>query len=780
MRNFQLERISTIWFLTLGLTSLAAGILVYILLLESALGAFRIEDASPSKIGEDTRPRVALLNSNYTKNAHRALSYRDTSTAWVDQTLLSWREFLLKQNPSIPFEDLRDDELEDGDLDDFQVLILPSVRALSDLQIRRIQEFMNNGGSVLSTWTSGVYREDGSWRGWDFIEETFGVNFEGFVDRGQWQFRIYSDTFPGFTPPGIYLPKYVVESENFIPPTTIERNPQHEIFRGQQQERASEAEFAPLQDYVWFDSLNTARPTIDFARAQPIVARMRDIDGEVREQDAVVVSYFTWTGFDPDREIPYPRTSSGIRRLTLRANTPLTADIAPGYRVKVQVYNPGVKVRITEPERTTATGFWYDFATDNIVGADNPYNTTGLVHGTYGEGRFVYMGFQRDAMGVGPCDSNDSNIGDPEDCEAMEYFFRNAMNYLRRQPTIWIHDWPYAYGSAAMITGATNTQSGIAAYAPIADILDEYDVPGTYFVAPEKASKHSRLLQRLHRQGDVAVFDSLRVEADGFPEDQAQRLRRLRVMLEGLVNGPVKGYRSIERGWVGVNTMGGLVEANGYSYFLPDSVGRRIAPKIIGFPYEALTRIGTSQHSDSDIAKGIQGASADLMTNLLIESLDRVEYEGGLYNLVYDPEILGSTENLSTLEVLVERLKDDGVWVASGDSVAHWWRLHRGLNAAVEQRSPSRIFVRVSNDNGSTAKEATVSISLGRSVAAVNVRPELVNLFRPVPDDVDVPPYTLRENGTVLELSIRELKPQQYRIFHIDLLGPEMAMMEDN
>lgn len=775
MRNLQLERVSTIWFLTLGLTSLAAAILVYILLLESALGAFRIQDASPFKIGEDNRPRVALLNSNYTKNAHRALAYRDTSTAWVDQTLLSWREFLLKQSDPIPFEDIRDDQLEAGDLDDFQVLILPSTRALSDLQIQRIQEFMQKGGSVLATWTTGVYREDGSWRGWEFIEDTFGVQFEGFVDRGNWNFRIYADTFPGFTPPGIYLPKYLTESKNFIPPTSTDASAEDGAYKIQQRELAKQSDFAPLNDYVWFDSLNTARPTIDFAQARPIVARLRDIDGVMREQDAVVVSYFTWTGFDPDREIPYPRTSNGIRRLTLRANTPLTADIPAGYRVKVQVYNPGVKVSIREPERATAAGFWYDFATDNIVGSDNPYNTTGLVHGTYGEGRFIYMGFQRDAMGMGPCiESQGVRLGDVEDCEVMDFFFRNAMNYLRRAPTIWIHDWPFAKDGAALITGATNTESGIAAFAPIADLLEKEGAPGTYFVAPEKASRYAALLQRLHRQGDVAVFDTLRVEADGLPLDQAVRLGRLRTMLEGLVNDRVQGYRSTERGLVGINTMGGLVTSD-YTYFLPDSIGRRIVPKIMGDEYSSLTRIGTTQHSDHDLSKGLQGSSPELMSSLLHESLDRVRYEGAMYNLVYDPELLGSPNNISILRDLVRDAKSKNMWIASGDSIAHWWRLKRAVNAAVEQRSPSRLFVRISNDNGSTAKEVTVSISLGRSVAAVNVRPELINIFKPVPDDVDIPPYKLRENGTVLELSIRELKPQQYRIFHIDLLGPEMA-----
>ena len=562
MRNWQLERVSTIWFLTLGVTSLAAGILVYILLLESALGAFRIQDASPAKIGEDLRPRVALLNSNYTRNAHRAVTYRDTSTAWVDQTLLSWREFFIEADPNIPFEDISDQDLEAGALEDFEVLVLPSARALSDLQIRRIQEFMTTGGSVLATWQPGIYREDGSWRGWGFMEDTFGLEFQGFVDRGNWNFRIYSDTFPGFTPPGIYLPKYITENENFIPPTSAANEVSDTAFRERQQELAEEADFAPLRDYVWFDSLNTARPTVDFARAQPIVTRMRDMDGVMREQDAVIVSYFTWTGFDPDQEIPYPRTSSGIRRLTLRTHTPLTANIPAGYRVKVQVYNQGVKTRVIEPERTTPVGFWYDFATDNIVGSDNPENTTGLAYGTYGEGRFVWMGFQRDAMGVGR--------EDREDAEAIDHYFANAMRFLRRQPTVWVHHWPGGHDAAAMLTGSADTRSKIEAFLPIVDLLEDEGVPGTYFVAPEVASPFAPQLARMYRQGDVGVYDSLRVEADGLPLDQGRRLTRLRQMLESYVGGPVKGYRSIERGMVGINTMGGLYQSD-YTYFLPDS-----------------------------------------------------------------------------------------------------------------------------------------------------------------------------------------------------------------
>lgn len=746
--------------MTLGVTALAAGILVYILLLESALGAFSIREASPAEIGVDRRPRVALLNSNYTRQTHRTLNVRDTSTTWVDQTLRSWREFLVEKERRIPFQDINDEDLEYGDLDRFDVLILPSVRAMSDLQIERVQEFMEQGGSVLATWTTGVYREDGSWRGWGFIENTFGVRFEGFVERGVGNNRIYTDTFPGVIPQGLYLPSYIMDGSKtgaFEPRSEAEAT-----LRAENQQRARDSGFAPLQDYVWFDTLNSARPTVDFARAVPIRAPIRGLDGVVRDQDAMIVSYFTWTGGDPKAEIPYPRTSTGIRRLTFRANTPLTANIHSGYRVKIQVYNPGVRVSVREPNRAKAAGFWYDFATDDIVNSDILDRTTGVVYGTYGEGRFVYMGFQRNAMGTGP--------GDLEDAERLKHFAANVINYLRRQPIIWTHDWPYPYDAAAMISGVT--ENNIGGFRVVADMLQDEGVPGTYFVSPENASSHGQLLRRLYNSGDVGVYDSLRTESDGTQRAQQNRLDRLRRMLEGIVQGPVKGYRSSQRGILGRNTMSGLSEAD-YTYFLPDSIGRRMVPKIMGEPYEVLTRIGVTIKSDHDIMTGLEDLSTDLLTGLMLEGTNRSRYEGGLYNLIYSPDLLGSPERLGTLRSIVRRLKQDKFWITSGDSIAYWWRIHRGLNSDVEQRSSSRIFVRVSNDNGHTAEKMTVSISLGHPVTSVNVRPELINIFKPIPDDVDIPPYQLKENGTVLELSILKLKPQQYRIFHIDLLGPE-------
>lgn len=765
MAKFQLERINALWFITLGITALAAGILIYILLLESALGAFSIREAAPANIGRPEQPRVALLRSDYTRQAHAALNPDDPTADWLDVTLDSWREFLLDKSRKISFSVITDEQIEAGELEAFDTLILPSVRAMSDEEIEQIKAFMERGGSVLATWTPGVYYPDGTWRGWRFIEEAFGVAFVDFVERGAGNYRVYQDTFPGYTPPGLYRPDYTFDNDPGSTPdagSVGTASSQAEL-----QRQAAEANFPPLRGYRWVSEATDNPPPSDHAIADTLTLRIRGIDGQLQWQRAVAVSYYTWTGGSAETQTPYPYTGSGIRRFTLRGGTPLTAGIPSGYRLKVQVYNPGVRMRILEP-RTVPGGFWYDFAIEDRVVGEALSTTTGIVYGRYGKGRFVYLGMQRDAMGVGP--------DDREDYVILGQFFTNIMNYLRRVPIIWVHDWPYSedhpYEAAAMITGVGDND--IQNFAGVADVLGQGDVQGTYFVRPEQAAAHRALLQRLHASGDVGVLDDLQYDADGSEANQYERLVRLRSMLQDVVGGPVTGYRSTKRGQYGENTMAALRRA-GYGYFVPDSIGRRTVPYIMGFPYETLIRIGVTARADREVFGLTPGESSELRTLFFEEDLTRVRYEGGLYNLVYASDGLGRPEHHDILRNLVRTLKSQNFWVAAGDSITHWWRLRQGLNVDIKQRGPHRIVLSVSNNNGATAHRMGVTIALGRPVENVRIQPELVGILGSDP----IPYATLRAGNTELVLVIRELKPQQNRIFHIDLIDEASRLLTE-
>ncbi len=775
MRAVQIQRINFLWFLTLGVTAVSAGVLVYLLLLESALGAFRISEASPTQLGVNQRPIVGILESASSRVAHERLFLSGVGKTRYDSMLVSWERVLSQRLPDEPTklsdENLlralsnRSNGLESLSGENHDILVLPAALTLSDEQLVLIEEFVRTGGSLLVSWSVGLYDENQRWRGWGFLERTMGIQFDRYIEPGPGAFRVSTDTFPGVVPAGVYVPDRVFDT---IKGTRLNNMSAREAAELRQaQEQASARNFAPLNDYVWVEPLGIENPSFDYATVEgPVIHRFGSTTTE-----GVIVKFYTWRGVTRDFSTPYPRTSGATRRFTLRGNTPLSAGIPGGYRAKIQVYNPGVSVRISDSDRAQSAGFWHDFATDLPLQQEILNPASGLVYGTLGDGRFVFMGFSPDALGA--------SAGDPEDEQVLARLFDNVLSFLQREPIVWTHDWPHGQ-AAALVIASIMDESGANEFS-----LDQYSsqvsrmvsffenehVPATVFVDRYVGSKLPEFVSRLYDQGDVGVYDLSAGQISGSIDVRRRRLRSTREALMDVVQGPVAGYRSSRRGALSKTTKEAL-SLEGFSYFLPDSIGRRTTPKIMGAPFESLTRIGvTSQEREISELFTKEGSKA-AVDSLLLPSAYRGLDEGGIFRLTIPVGAFGSEAQVSELSQLILKLRQEKFWMASGRDIAHWWRLRNGLNVSVEQRSKSRIFVRVSNDNGDTAAEATVSIALGEPVTSVNIRPELINILKSVADDIDVPPYVLRENGTVLDLIIKQLKPQQYRIFHIDLISP--------
>jgi len=760
--------------LLLGLIAVFGGIYVYYLLLQSSLGAFRIQQALPFTTTTTERQSVAILKSDYTRLAHRRNTTYDPEASWVDGVFKSWRDFLLDGSRNIHAREIRDADVEAGDLHaKYDVLILPAVTALSDRQIANIKQFMDDGGNVWATWTTGIYKEDGTWRGWGALQDLFGVEFIDYVDRNAGNYQVYTDTFPGYAPPGLYSPQITDSTGNvvdtsYVPAARRASEPGEVIgpatasddylaLRRRYQQEAQEMVFTPLEGFVWKDTLGTQPPQSSYASADTITATLRGLDGVARRQPAVVVSYYTWNGVAAQKTVvPYPYTGGGIRRMTLRANTPLTANVPGGYRVKTQIFTPGVRVRVVDTQHVTPFGFWYDFATDDLPLPEALETTTSSVYGTHGKGRFIYLGYQRASLFI--------DRSDPEDYEVLGILFANMLRYLREEPVIWMHDWPYPYTAAAMFAGVGGNQPQNLAAA--ADALQGVGVPGTYFVRPEQV-KDVALLRKLYAQGDLGVYDDLSRNWQGSSIEQGRRFSSLRQMLEQAVGAPVTGYRPSHAGRPDTNTLGGLTRAK-YHYFLPDSIGRRTVVKVMGWPNDSLYRYNYTVRHDS---LGNGGTTA---TGYLQDIL-RVSYEGGLYRLVYSSDYLGTPANLGVLRTVAQDVKNrPEFWVAAGDDIARWWRVRRKVEGFVEERSRTRLVVRVTNGSEHAARDVNFSVALGQPVTGIDLRSEVI---RPVEylslqaSEADHPNTSLSNGNTILNLHITHLKPRQSVVYLVDLKG---------
>lgn len=772
-KKLDLERINALWFIFFGGTSIAASILIYILLLESALGAFSIREVYPTSIGSRGGPSVAVLDSRHTRLAHEINNPQNPSTGWVDATLASWRDALLQRK--IAFTQISDNQLEFEDISNFNVLVLPSVSAMSDQQVAKVKDFMNRGGSVLATGTPGVYREDGQWRGWTFAEEVFGVQFQDYIQSQGGNYSTYADTIgvcaSNAPPPGIY--KQVLLGEATSADTTTSRTPSDSLeqrdpgvlFRQRMRLFAANANFPPLSGYEWSDTLRTRQPRANHARVDTVMAVVPCLDDpQMRRRPAMAITYYTWLGgIDSDFRKPYPTTGPGIKRFTLVSHTPLTAHVKAGFRVKIQVYNPGVMMSVRE-DRAKVAGFWYDFATEDRIMPEAINNTAGLVYGTYGTGRFVYLGVQKDAIGLGP--------DDLEDQEVISHLFNNMLSYLEREAIAWIHEWPFSfanpYRGTALLVGLGESQ--VSNFTGVADLFEREAVPGTFMVRPQQVQNRKALMQRLHQLGDVGVYDTLRLAADGSEQFQQERISGLKALLEDVVEAPVTGYRSTQVGMLSERTMGALTSA-AFDYFLPDSIGRTMMPKIMGFPYQDLTRFGLTVRSDAELIDAATPAA--FAATRFLDDILRVEAEGSMYNLLYSSDLLGQPKFRNTLGSIIQELRNRSFWIVSGDELHQWWRARQAVQAEVEQRGPSRIVVRMSSGHNRPVQYVGLSIGLGRPVARYEIRSELIR---------DAPPEAeLVENGTVLILALEEMKPQQSMVYHIDLLDEDgEALIADN
>src|SRR5262249_27004508 len=79
----------------------------------------------------------------------------------------------------IPFEMVHDRLLDVAHTDQFKLLILPNIAALSDAQCAQLREYVQRGGSLLATYETSLHDEWGVRRSNFGLSDLFGVRFKG-------------------------------------------------------------------------------------------------------------------------------------------------------------------------------------------------------------------------------------------------------------------------------------------------------------------------------------------------------------------------------------------------------------------------------------------------------------------------------------------------------------------------------------------------------------------------------------------------------------------------
>ena len=157
-----------------GLIFVIGSILTYYFILRGVFGKFDTDILIPSpKIVKSAlakeKPHIAILYSQYTENM------LPEGSTWLNDNINTWKKFL--DNSNQLYDIINDRTIELGQHYKYSLIVLPGSRALSDRETVNLKKYVDRGGSIFATSGTASYSDDGKWRGWEFFNEVFGINF---------------------------------------------------------------------------------------------------------------------------------------------------------------------------------------------------------------------------------------------------------------------------------------------------------------------------------------------------------------------------------------------------------------------------------------------------------------------------------------------------------------------------------------------------------------------------------------------------------------------------
>ncbi len=434
---------------------------------------------------------------------------------------------------------------------------------------------------------------------------------------------------------------------------------------------------------------------------------------------------------------------------TLRGNIPLTAGIPSGYTLRIATWDRPIYAEVLEP-RTEQVSFWYDFRYEQGLVREQIRLSTGIAHGTYGKGRFVWFGFELNSV-----------IGKQEDYIYFDRLFRNSINWLTYKPTGYVKDWPDPFKAAMILTPEIKNQPG-----NILNLTSTVNAPMTFLVDFETAVSYPGLMRSISNKGDFAAMvdvgvyqstnDTLNIISD--KEFQIGNISFVKDTLESILNEPLKGI-SPTFGFYDEYTLQVLSEQD-FEFLITDSLTDRSVPKIEYRQNKPIMVVTRTARDDYKVVRDYGLTQTNFQYYTYEEDVDRLLIEGGLYVMKLHTEYQLRPGYVNVVNDVISYARENNVWVTSIQELRDWWLRKGGVEVRYETRSKRRISVEISNPTDSPIVDFVVEINLNKDVTNVNMTSDIIN--------TKIPRYEFNESNNTLYIYIELLEEGETRSYLVD------------
>ena len=437
---------------------------------------------------------------------------------------------------------------------------------------------------------------------------------------------------------------------------------------------------------------------------------------------------------------------------TLRGDIPITANIPSGYPLRVAAWDKPIAVEVLDP-RTKQISFWYNYRLEQDLLRKGIKNTAGMVYGKYGEGRFIWMGFDINSV-----------IGIHEDYIYFDRLFNNSITWLLKNPIGFIKNWPSGYRAAAILAASLN--GDIHNVKNLLPILTKENVKATFFIEPFFADDHKELVKTISNYGEIASLVDIGYQAslddtvnklDDY-NTQFDRLNYAKQVLSSITHQNITGFLPYY-GLTDENSINAVINA-GYKYILVDSLTDRSVPKTIIRNGERILSITQTARDDYEVIRNFGLSQPEYQFYTYREDIDRILFEGGLFLFKMHTDYQCDIKNIGVVSDVINELKEKKFWITTSEELQEWYRVKDYLEIRTEQSGDSRVVVTISNPGVEVASKIIIHVDLNNNAKNISIDTESIGAKKAA--------FSHQRGSEIVNLYIEDLRPNESRTFYID------------
>ncbi len=441
---------------------------------------------------------------------------------------------------------------------------------------------------------------------------------------------------------------------------------------------------------------------------------------------------------------------------TLRGGLPITANIPTGYPLKVATWDRPMAAEVLDP-RTIQASFWYNYRLQNGLVREKIKESAGIVYGTYGKGRFIWMGFEINSI-----------IGAQEDYVYFDRLFQNCVTWLSYGPIAYIKAWPSDFSAAAVI--APNLTNDVNNVKNLFGILSSEKVKASFFVTPYQAEQNKNLVSSLSRYGevgalvDIGYLTSVNDTINSLNDltTQEDKFKNAKQKIESISHSKVNGAEPYY-GLYDQNTVESLIK-DGYKYVITDSLTDRSVPKPLVRGEKLLISMTKTARDDYEVIRDFGLTEPNFQFYTYQEDVDRILFEGGLYIMKLHTDYQCRPEYAGVVKELIKDLKRKNYWITTASQIQQWWALRNYVETRVSKRGETRVALTITNFGKKTVDNLVVHIEMNTKARNIALSAEIIG--------TKLAKYQYDNDNRVMYLYINDLKPNESRTYYIDYDKP--------